>query len=394
MRPRPPRARSTALLAEHPPETTERLDFLHARFDAGLAWVHFPEGLGGLGLPRGMQPIVEKAFYQAGAPDNDPRKIGIGLGMAAPTILAFGTEEQKQRYLRPLWCGEEVWCQLFSEPGAGSDLAGLATRAVLDGDTWIVNGQKVWTSSAHIADRAILIARTDPDQPKHAGLSYFILDMHDAGRRGPPAAPDHRRGRVQRGLPDRRADPRLRPPRRGRRGLEGRQRDALQRAGRDRRRCLPARVRHGQKVAKTWRERPELRTPETHERLLRGLDRHRGRAADRHPAAAEDGGRRTRPRGLRDEAVVRPDQPEALRPSRSTCSATTACATTSWEMKRPDAASTSSARTPATATCAPRATRSRAARRRCCATWSPSAILGLPTEHRVDKDVPWKDLPR
>ena len=147
----------------------------------GLAWVHFPEGLGGLGLPRGMQPVVDKALYKAGAPDNDPQRIGIGLGMAAPTILAFGTDEQKQRYLRPLWCGEEVWCQLFSEPGAGSDLAGLATRAVLDGDTWIVNGQKVWTSSAHIADRAIMIVRTDPDQPKHAGLSYFILDMHDPG---------------------------------------------------------------------------------------------------------------------------------------------------------------------------------------------------------------------
>ena len=175
------RERVDRFLADHPPTSTERLDFLHARFDAGLAWVHFPEGLGGLGLPRGMQPIVEKAFYKAGAPDNDPRKIGIGLGMAAPTILAFGTDEQKQRYLRPLWCGEEVWCQLFSEPGAGSDLAGLSSRAVLDGDTWIVNGQKVWTSSAHIADRAILIVRTDPDQPKHAGLSYFALDMHDPG---------------------------------------------------------------------------------------------------------------------------------------------------------------------------------------------------------------------
>ncbi|GAA1155756.1 acyl-CoA dehydrogenase family protein [Nocardioides aquiterrae] len=175
------RERVDALLAEHPPASTDRMDFLHARFDAGLAWVHFPEGLGGLGLPRSLQPVVEKALAAAGAPDNDPRRIGIGLGMAAPTILAFGTDEQKRRWLRPLWCGEEVWCQLFSEPGAGSDLAGLATRAVLDGDTWVVNGQKVWTSSAHLADRAILVARTDPDVPKHAGLSYFVLDMHDPG---------------------------------------------------------------------------------------------------------------------------------------------------------------------------------------------------------------------
>ena len=175
------RARVDALLAAHDPATTERQAFLEARWDAGLAWVHFPEGLGGLGLPRGLQGIVDDRLDAAGAPDNDPRRIGIGLGMAAPTILALGTDEQRQRFLRPLWLGEEVWCQLFSEPGAGSDLAAVATRAVLDGDTWVVDGQKVWTSSAHLADHAILVARTDPDVPKHAGLTYFLLDMHDPG---------------------------------------------------------------------------------------------------------------------------------------------------------------------------------------------------------------------
>ncbi len=179
------RARVDALLAAHDPATTERRAFLEARWDAGLAWVHFPEGLGGLGLPRGLQGVVDDRLEAAGAPDNDPRRIGIGLGMAAPTILALGTDEQRQRFLRPLWLGEEVWCQLFSEPGAGSDLAAVATRAVLDHDTggatWVVDGQKVWTSSAHLADHAILIARTDPDVPKHAGLTYFLLDMHDPG---------------------------------------------------------------------------------------------------------------------------------------------------------------------------------------------------------------------
>ncbi len=175
------RRRTRELLAAHPPATTGRTDFLKARFDAGLAWVHYPAGLGGLDAPRSLQQVADAELAAAGAPDNDPRRIGIGLGMAAPTILGFGTDEQKRRFLRPLWVGEEVWCQLFSEPGAGSDLAALATRAVRDGDDWVVDGQKVWTSSAHLARWAILIARTDPDLPKHRGISYFICDMTDPG---------------------------------------------------------------------------------------------------------------------------------------------------------------------------------------------------------------------
>ncbi|MEU7865826.1 acyl-CoA dehydrogenase family protein [Dactylosporangium sp. NPDC049140] len=157
------------------------LDFQRARFDAGLAWVQYPPGLGGLGLPRAEQLAVDQAFAEAGAPDNNPRRIGIGLGMAAPTILRHGTDEQRRRWLRPLWTGEEVWCQLFSEPGAGSDLAGLGTRAVRDGDDWVVDGQKVWTSMAHEARWAILIARTDPAVPKHQGMTYFVLDMTGPG---------------------------------------------------------------------------------------------------------------------------------------------------------------------------------------------------------------------
>lgn len=165
-------------LAEHDPGG-DRLEFLRARFDAGLAWVNFPVGLGGRDAPRALQPVVDAEFAAAGAPDNAPSRNGIGLGMAAPTILRFGTDEQRVRYLRPLWTGEEVWCQLFSEPGAGSDLAALATRAVRDGDDWIVEGQKVWTSFAHRAQWAILVARSDPDAPKHKGLTYFVCDMTD-----------------------------------------------------------------------------------------------------------------------------------------------------------------------------------------------------------------------
>jgi alkylation response protein AidB-like acyl-CoA dehydrogenase len=165
----------------HDPAATDPHEFFSARFDAGLAAVHYPVGHGGQGLPRGLQPAADREFARAGAPRLDDRRNVIGLGMAAPTIIAFGTEEQKSRWLKPLWLAEQVWCQLFSEPGAGSDLAGLATRAVRDGDDWVVDGQKVWTSFAHVADRAILLVRTDPDLPKHAGLSYFVLDMHAPG---------------------------------------------------------------------------------------------------------------------------------------------------------------------------------------------------------------------
>lgn len=170
-----------ALLEAHPPATTDPTTFLEARFDAGLAWVHFPVGLGGLDLSRDLQGEVDDLLEAAGAPGPDLGRNSIGLGMAAPTLLAFGTDEQKQRYLRPLFACTEIWCQLFSEPGAGSDLAAVATRAQLDGDTWVVNGQKVWTSGAHNAQRAILIARTDTDLPKHAGMTYFVVDMGDPG---------------------------------------------------------------------------------------------------------------------------------------------------------------------------------------------------------------------
>ena len=169
------------LLAAHPPATTDRRAFLEARFDAGLAWVHFPEGAGGLGLAPTLQRDVDQALAKAGAPAPDAARNIIGMGMAAPTIAVHGTPEQRARYLRPLFTGEEIWCQLFSEPGAGSDLAGLSTRAVRDGDEWIVNGQKVWTTLAHIARFGLLVARTDPDVPKHLGMTYFICDMQAEG---------------------------------------------------------------------------------------------------------------------------------------------------------------------------------------------------------------------
>ena len=168
------------LLEKHPPQSTPERDFLGAQFDMGLAWVHFPEGFGGLGASPRLQKEVNERLAEVGAPSPYYRN-PIGHGMGAPTVVTHGSDKQKQRYLRPLFTGEEVWCQLFSEPGAGSDVASLATRAVRDGDEWVVNGQKVWTTLAHVSRWGMLVARTDPEQPKHKGLTYFVVDMHAPG---------------------------------------------------------------------------------------------------------------------------------------------------------------------------------------------------------------------
>jgi alkylation response protein AidB-like acyl-CoA dehydrogenase len=169
-----------SLLEEFPPATTDPVVFLGAQFDRGLAWLHFPEGCGGLGASPADQLYVMRQLARAGAPSAAGRNV-IGYGMCAPTIVVHGTDEQKQRFLRPLFTGEEIWCQLFSEPGAGSDVATLATRAELDGDEWTLNGQKVWTTLAHQAAYGLIIARTNPDVPKHKGITAFLVDMHAPG---------------------------------------------------------------------------------------------------------------------------------------------------------------------------------------------------------------------
>ena len=168
-----------ALLAEHDPTAMDNIAFRGARFDAGLAWVHFPEGQGGLALRPELNKLVEQRLRDAGAAPTDPRTFFMHL--AGPTIATHGSDEVKQRFLRPMFTGEEKWCQLFSEPGAGSDLAGLGTRAIRDGEEWIVNGQKVWNTLAHLADFGMLVTRTDPETPKHKGMTYFALDMHAPG---------------------------------------------------------------------------------------------------------------------------------------------------------------------------------------------------------------------
>ncbi len=176
------RQRTRALLAEAHPDEVDRVTFRGTQFDHGLAWVHFPEGHGGLSLTPNQQAIVNdeirknaKTFY------NDLELNPIGIGMGGPVVLTYASEEWKKRLLRPMFTCEEIWCQLFSEPSAGSDVAGLSSRAVRDGDEWVVNGQKVWTTLAHISKWGMLVTRTNPDVPKHKGLSYFLLDMESPG---------------------------------------------------------------------------------------------------------------------------------------------------------------------------------------------------------------------
>jgi alkylation response protein AidB-like acyl-CoA dehydrogenase len=263
------RAQVSEFVEAHNPETTEPLEFLRARFDAGLAWVHYPTGLGGQQLPRSLQSVVDRAFAAAGSPSNHPERNGIGLGMAAPTVLAHGTAEQQQRWLRPLWTGEEIWCQLFSEPGAGSDLAGLATRAVRDGDVWTVNGQKVWTSSAHMARRALLVARTNPDVPKHEGLTYFALDMNQPGVEVRPLRQITGEAEFNEVFL---TDAQIRDT--DRIGEVGQGWTVSMATLMNERVSIGggAMPREGgmiAAVARTWREHPELRTPGLHDRLLR-----------------------------------------------------------------------------------------------------------------------------
>ena len=164
------------------PEGEERTafyrDWSRKLYEAGFVGLTWPKAYGGHEAPITHQVMALEEMSRSEAPEH----MGvIGLGMAGPTILAHGTEEQRQRYLKPILTAEHVWCQGFSEPGSGSDLASLTTRGVRDGDDYVVNGQKVWSSFAHIADFCILLTRTDTGGPKHQGLTYFVLDMHSPG---------------------------------------------------------------------------------------------------------------------------------------------------------------------------------------------------------------------
>ncbi|CAG7581695.1 acyl-CoA dehydrogenase family protein [Rhodococcus opacus] len=366
--------------------------FLGARFDAGLAWVHFPPGRGGLGLPQSFQAQVDAELAAAGAPGPAKGRNGIGLGMAAPTIAAFGTEEQQQKYLRPIFTSEHIYCQLFSEPGAGSDLAAVATRAVREGDGWIVNGQKVWTSGAQNAQMAILVARTDPTVPKHAGLTYFLCDMSDPGIDVRPLRQITGEAEFNEVfLTD------VHIPDTDRLGDEGQgwrvatatlnnERVAIggSAAARESGMIGP--------VAQAWREQPELRDPAMHDELLRlwveaEVARLTGERLRQQLEAGQPG-----PEGsglklafarlaqtisgfdieLHGEAGLRYDD---------------------WTMRRPDKVDFTG-REPGYRYLRAKGNSIEGGTSEILRNVIAERVLGLPPEHRVDKDIAWKDLPR
>src|SRR5256886_11796206 len=386
----------------------DRLAFLRARYDAGLGWVSFPAGLGGLGAPRSSQPVVDGEFAAAGAPDNNPLRIGIGLGMAAPTILRHGTDEQRQRFLRPLWTGEEVWCQLFSEPGAGSDLAALGTRAVLDagsgpqdeaaraglgaGDGWIVNGQKVWTSMAHEARFAILIARTDPDVPKHDGITYFVCDMTAPGVEVRPLRQITGEAEFNEVfLTD------VRIPDSYRLGAVG---DGWRVA---RTTLMNERVAIGGGaapreagmigvVAREWRERPELRTPGQHDALMRlwvaaeaarlAAERLREQLAAGQPGAE---GSAVKLAYARLNAEISGFELELLGED--------GLSYDDYTMRRPSIVDWKE-RSPGYRYLRAKGNSIEGGTSEVLLNIIAERVLGLPSEPRMDKDMAWKDLPR
>jgi alkylation response protein AidB-like acyl-CoA dehydrogenase len=386
------RERVQDLLSTHDPRTTDRLDFLKARFDAGLAWVHFPVGLGGLDAPRSLQAVVDAELDAAGAPSNEPRRIGIGLGMAAPTILRFGTPAQQARFLRPLWIGEEVWCQLFSEPGAGSDLAALATRAVRDGDDWVVNGQKVWTSGAHGARWAILVTRTDPDVPKHQGLTYFVCDMHADGVEVRPLRQITGEAEFNEVfLTD------VRIPDEHRLGDVGQGWQVAQTTLMNERVAIGGNAAPRESgmvgvVARDWRAHPELRTHELHDRLLRlwvdaEVTRLAGSRLRQQLAAGSPG-----PEGSAMKlSFARLSQ--ALSGLGVEFLGEQGLLYDDWTMRRPELVDFTG-RDAGYRYLRAKGNSIEGGTSEILRNIIAERVLGLPTEQRVDKDVPWKDIPR
>ncbi|OBH14360.1 MULTISPECIES: acyl-CoA dehydrogenase family protein [unclassified Mycobacterium] len=390
------KARVQALLDEHDPASTEPREFLGAQYDAGLAWVHLPHGFGGLDLPRKAQEIVDAQLAAAGAPVGGTPKNFIGMGMAAPTIAAFGTDEQKRKFLRPLFTGEQVYCQLFSEPGAGSDLAGLATRAARDADNpsdWIVNGQKVWTSMAQHAQMAILVARTDPTVPKHAGLTYFLCDMTQPGVEVRPLrqitgeAEFNEVFLTDARVPDAN---RLGPVGGGWRVATttlNNERVAIgTRAGTPREGGIIG------KVTKAWRDQPGLRNPAMHDELMRlWVDAEVLRlAGERLRQQAQAGQPGPEGAGMK---VAFARLAQAISGFDIELHAESGLQYDDWTMRRTEVVDLIG-REPGYRYLRARGNSIEGGTSEILRNTISERILGLPGEHRVDKDVAWKDLNR
>src|SRR5215813_5025568 len=370
------RDRVRAFLAEHDPAETPRQDFNNARFDAGLAWVHYPEGLGGLGVSRALQNVVDAEFAVAGAPGHNAELNAIGLGMAAPTILAYGRDEQQKRWLRRLWTGEEIWCQLFSEPGAGSDLAALATRAVRDGEEWVANGQKVWTSLA-----------------KRARLTYFAVDMTAPGvevrplRQMTGEAEFNEIFLTDVRIPD--AD------RIGHVGEGWKVANATLMSERVSIGASRAAARESGMIAsaaRTWRSRPELRTPGLHDRMMRlwteaEVARLAGERLRQQLAAGKPG-----PEGSAAKLVFARLNQE-ISGFEVELAGGDGLRYDDWTMRRPEHTNFYG-RGPGYRYLRARGNSIEGGTSEILRNIVAERVLGLPAEPRVDKDVPWKDLPR
>ncbi|MCW2664930.1 MAG: acyl-CoA dehydrogenase [Mycobacterium sp.] len=389
-------ARVRTLLDEHDPATTGPREFLGAQYDAGLAWVYLPQGFGGLGLPRAAQELVDAQLAAVGAPVGGTVKNYIGMGMAAPTIAAFGTDEQKRKFLRPLFTGEQIYCQLFSEPGAGSDLAGVSTRAVRDGDDWIVNGQKVWTSQAQHANMSILVARTDPGVPKHSGLTYFLCDMTQPGVEIRPLRQITGEAEFNEVfLTD------VRVPDANRLGAEGggwrvatttlnNERVAIgTRAG------TPRESGHIGKVTGAWRKQPALRDPAMHDELmrlwvdaevLRLTGERYAQQAEKNPAGQPG------PEGA-GMKVAFARLAQAISGFEIELHGEAGLRYDDWTMRRPETVDLIG-REPGYRYLRARGNSIEGGTSEILRNTISERILGLPGEHRVDKEVAWKDLDR
>jgi alkylation response protein AidB-like acyl-CoA dehydrogenase len=387
-------ARLQTLLKEHDPVSSDPRDFLGARFDAGLAWVHFPVGSGGLDLPRDFQAHVEAELAAVGAPPGGGGRNGIGMGMAAPTIAAFGSAEQQRKFLRPLFTGEHIYCQLFSEPGAGSDLAGVATRAVRDADNpseWIVNGQKVWTSSAQNAQMAILVARTDPNVPKHQGLTYFLCDMTDDGVEVRPLRQITGEAEFNEVfLTD------VRVPDANRLGPEGGGWKVATTTLNNERVAIGSLAGSGRetgmigKVAEAWRSDPQLRNPAMHDELMRlwvesEVTRLTGLRLRQRLTAGQPG-----PEGA-GMKVAFARLAQAVSGFEIELHAESGLHYDDWTMRQPDVVDFTG-REPGYRYLRARGNSIEGGTSEILRNTISERILGLPPEHRVDKDVAYKDL--